>query len=123
MIKGVHSAIIWTEDLGRLLPFYRDTLGLQTQMDTPEFVVFAADSGAQLCLGVHSDVKGQSRDPSRVMIDLTVEDCKAEYTRLRARGVEFVREPSTDPGDGIVIATLKDPDGNLLQIFQEPKGR
>ena len=43
MIKGVHSVIVWTEDIARLLPFYRDTLGLRTEMDTPEFVVFAAD--------------------------------------------------------------------------------
>ncbi len=120
MIKGVHSVIVWTEDLGRLLPFYRDTLGLRTEMDTPEFVVFAADQGAQLCLGVHSEVKGASRDPNRFMVDLTVDDCKREYERLRGRGVEFIREPSVDVADGIIIATCKDPDGNLLQIFQAP---
>ena len=120
MIKGVHSVIVWTEDLGRLLPFYRDTLGLRTEMDPPEFVVFAADQGAQLCLGVHSEVKGASRDPNRFMVDLTVDDCKREYERLRGRGVEFIREPSVDVADGIIIATCKDPDGNLLQIFQAP---
>lgn len=120
MIKGVHSAIIWTEDLGRLLPFYRDTLGLKTQMETGEFVVFAAEQGAALCLGLHSEVKGPSRDPSRVMVDLAVDDCRAEYDRLRAKGVEFIREPGVDPGDGIMIATFKDPDGNVLQLMQEP---
>lgn len=120
MIKGVHSTIIWTEDLGRLLPFYRDTLGLKTQMETGEFVVFAAEQGTPLCLGVHSEVKGQSRDPSRVMIDLAVDDCQEEYGRLRAKGVEFIREPSVDPNDGITIATLNDPDGNILQLMQEP---
>jgi len=118
VIKGVHSAIIWTEDMGRLLPFYRDTVGLRTEMDTPEFVVFAASVGGQFCLGLHSDVKGQSRDPNRMMIDLGVDDCQAEYERLRSKGVEFVREPSTDSGDPLIVATFKDPDGNLVQLIQ-----
>ena len=118
MIKGVHSAIIWTEEMGRLLPFYRDTVGMPVEMDTPEFVVFAAEGAGQLCLGVHSEVKGQSRDPNRMMIDLGVDDCQAEYQRLRSKGVEFVREPSTDPGDGLIVATFKDPDGNLVQLIQ-----
>jgi predicted enzyme related to lactoylglutathione lyase len=120
MIKGVHSAIIWTEDVARLVPFYRDTLGLKVQMDTPGFVVFEAESGAQLCVGSHSEVKGQSREPNRVMIDLTVDDCRAEYNRLSAKGVQFVREPSQDQNDGFTIATMQDPDGNTLQLFQTP---
>lgn len=121
MIKGVHSAIIWTEEMGRLLPFYRDTLGLKPEMDTPEFVVFAADGAGQLCLGVHSDVKGQSRDPNRVMVDLGVDNCQAEYQRLHSKGVEFLREPSTDVGDPHIVATFKDPDGNLVQLIEEPE--
>ena len=28
MIKGLSGATIWSEDLNRLLPFYRDVLGL-----------------------------------------------------------------------------------------------
>ena len=120
MIKGVHSAIIWTEEMGRLLPFYRDTLGLTVDVDTPEFVLFAADGAGQLGLGVHSEVKGQSRDPNRVMIDLGVDDCQAEYERLRTKGVEFMREPSTDPGDPHIVATFRDPDGNVVQLIEEP---
>ena len=120
MIKGIHSTIIWTEDLGRLSGFYRDTLGMKQDLDTPEFVVFAAAEGASLALGRHSEVSGKSRDPYRVMIDLTVDDCQAEYERLKAKGVPFSRSPSKDEGDGFIIATFQDPDGNTLQLFQAP---
>ena len=120
MIKGIHSTIIWTDDLGRLAGFYRETLGLTQQMDTPEFIVFAAEQGAQLCLGKHSEVSGKSREPNRVMIDLTVDDCQAEYDRLKGKGVPFVRPPNKDEGDGLIIATFQDPDGNTLQLFQTP---
>lgn len=118
MIKEVHSAIIWTEEMGRLLPFYRDVLGMGTQMEAEGFVVLG---GGKLALGVHSEVKGASRDPNRVMVNLSVEDCRAEYERLSAAGVKFVRAPSQEQG-GLIIATLADPDGNLLQLFQEAAG-
>jgi predicted enzyme related to lactoylglutathione lyase len=118
VIKDVHSAIIWTDDMGRLLPFYRDVLGLGTQMEADGFAVL---SGGKLALGVHSEVKGAAKDPNRLMVNLSVDDCQAEYERLKGQGVKFLREPSEDQG-GVIIATLADPDGNLLQLFQEGAG-
>jgi len=119
MIKGIHSTFIWTEDLPGLLSFYRDTFGLETDMEAQGFVMFKTSSGAALGLGVHSEVKGKSNEP-RVMVNFSVDDCRAEYERLSAKGVKFIKEPEVDPGDGFVLATLVDPDGNTLQLFQEP---
>ena len=120
MIKGVHSTFIWTEDLPSLLSFYRDTCGLEIDMEAEGFVMFKATTGAQLGLGVHSDVKGKSNEP-RVMVNFTVDDCHAEYQRLKTKGAKFVKEPEVDPNDGFVLATLVDPDGNTLQLFQPPE--
>jgi predicted enzyme related to lactoylglutathione lyase len=120
MIKGVNSVVIWTEDVKKLAPFYRDTLGLKTSEMGDEFAVFEIGGTQQLGLGVHSEVKGRSKEPNRVMINLDVDDCRAEYERLKAKGVQFVREPSSEPMDGTIIATLQDPDGNTLQLFQSP---
>jgi len=63
-------------------------------------------------------VHGRSRDPNRLMVDLQVDDCQAEYGRLSGQGVEFIRTPGKE-GGGTIIATLLDPDGNVLQLFQE----
>jgi predicted enzyme related to lactoylglutathione lyase len=120
MIKGVHSTFIWTEDLPGLLSFYRDTLGLETDMEAEGFVMFKAASGAQLGLGAHSEVKGKSKEPVRVMVNFTVDDCQAEYERLSGKGVMFVKEPEVQPGDGGNLATFVDPDGNTLQLFESP---
>lgn len=116
MLAGVGSVLIWTEEMGRLVPFYRDVLGLKPEMENEGFVIFQASSGAQLGIGKHSEVRGSSRDPNRVMVDFHVDDCRAEFEELSKRGVEFIREPSED--GGAVIATFKDPDGNLLQLLQ-----
>ena len=117
MITKVHSVLIWSEDLQRLVPFYRDVLGLKPEMESEGFVIFQSAAGPQLALGAHSEVKGRSRDPNRVMVDFSVDDCQAEYERLSGQGVEFVRKPSED--NDVIIATFLDPDGNVLQLFQE----
>lgn len=114
MISGFQGIIISTGDLARLLPFYRDTLGLGTEMESDRFAVLG---GGQIAVGHHSEVEGKSRDPNRVIVNLKVDSCKAEYERLRAMGVEFIREPSREAQD-LIIATLLDPDGNTLQLFE-----
>jgi predicted enzyme related to lactoylglutathione lyase len=122
MLGTVHSVIIWTDDLSRLTPFYRDKLGLTAEMEGDEFTVFTAASpgGTQIALGRHSDVSGRSKEPQRIMVNFLVQDCQKDYEGLRGRGVEFSRTPSVDQDDGFLIATFQDPDGNTLQLFQPP---
>jgi predicted enzyme related to lactoylglutathione lyase len=119
MIKGIHSTFIWTEDLPRLLGFYRDTLGLEVDEEIEGFVMFKATSGAPLGIGIHSEVKGNSNEP-RVMVNFVVDDCRAEHERLAGRGVKFILDPEVDPNDGFTLATFLDPDGNTLQLVQPP---
>ena len=41
MIKGLSGSTTWSEDIQKnLLPFYRDTIGLKPNFESPEFVVF-----------------------------------------------------------------------------------
>ena len=119
MLTGIHSVLIWTEDVSRLLPFYRDILGLKPQMESEEFAVYLLN-GPGLVIGKHSEVQGRSRDPNRVMVNLRVDDCQAEYERLRGQGVEFIRAPTKDAIH--IIATFHDPDGNVLQLFEDLEG-
>ena len=54
------------------------------------------------------------------MVGLGTDDVDADWTRLKAAGVEFVESP-TDYGQ-LRIATLKDPEGNLIQLLQPIAG-
>ena len=119
MFMGMHSVLIWSEDAKRLVPFYRDVLGLKPQMENEGFAVFLLN-GAGLVIGTHSEVQGRSRDPNRMMVNLRVDDCQAEYERLRGQGVEFVRAPTKDAIH--IIATFHDPDGNTLQLMEDLEG-
>jgi predicted enzyme related to lactoylglutathione lyase len=120
MIKGLRGATIWSEELDNLLPFYRDLLGLPVMIQIPGFVVLGAAGAPTLALGTHSDVRGRNADPARHMVGLTSDDVDADYKRLKAAGVEFVETP-TDYGQ-LRIATLKDPEGNLIQLLQPITG-
>ena len=117
MIKGLRMATIWSEDLNNLLPFYRDTLGLKVGIEGEGFVAFGDMGRPNLALGTHSDLHGVTKDPARHMVALDTDDLDAEYERLKAAGVEFIESPTDSPGEGPRIATLKDPEGNLVQLF------
>jgi predicted enzyme related to lactoylglutathione lyase len=111
MITGLRGASIWSEDLNNLLPFYRDVLGLTVSVQTPGFVVLGG-----LALGTHDRVRGRNADPARHMVGLTTDDLTGDWKRLKDAGVRFVEDP-TDYGT-VRIATLEDPEGNLVQLLQ-----
>ena len=116
MITGLRGATIWSGDLNRLLPFYRDMLSLPVAVETPGFVVLGRREGPSLALGTHSEVRGRNADPARHMIGLTTDDITGDYKRLKDSGVEFIEPPTDYPN--VRVATLKDPDGNLVQLLQ-----
>ncbi len=118
MIKGLRMATIWSEDLTKkLLPFYRDTLGLKVGIEAEGFVAFGNLETPSLALGTHSDVHGANTEPARHMVALDTDDLDAEFERLKAAGVEFIEAPTDSQGEGPRIATMKDPEGNLVQLF------
>jgi predicted enzyme related to lactoylglutathione lyase len=119
MIKGLRGATIWSEDLNNLRPFYQDLLGLPVAIEAPGFVVLGKLGSAGLALGTHSEVRGRNADPARHMVALDTDDVDSEWKRLTAAGVEFVEKP-TDYGQ-LRIATLRDPEGNLIQLLQPIK--
>jgi predicted enzyme related to lactoylglutathione lyase len=122
LVTGLSGASIWSADLNNLLPFYRDVIGLNVAYESPGFVGFGrrADGGgyvgAYLGIGTHSEVKGRTADPHRHMVGLDSDNVDVDFERLVAAGVEFVELP-TDYG-GLRIATLKDPEGNIVQLLQ-----
>jgi uncharacterized glyoxalase superfamily protein PhnB len=54
-----------------------------------------------------------------MMPHLGVQDIHAFCQRLADQDVEFIRPPEMEHWGGW-IATLKDPDGNILQLLQLP---
>ena len=118
MITGVVGMTIWTGDLGPMFRFYHDVLRLPLHSRHDDFIAFELGD-VRYNIGLHGQIVGASRDPFRFMPHLEVDDIHQEYRRLREEGVEFIRPPEREHWGGW-IATLKDPDGNILQLLQLP---
>ncbi|MCI0438216.1 MAG: VOC family protein [Chloroflexi bacterium] len=118
--EGVVGVIIWTDDLERLTAFYRDALELPVHSVRPHFVAFEWGR-MRFSIGAHAEVKGRTREPRRMMINFGVSDIHKAYETLKSRGVSFIRPPEQEHWGGWV-ATFTDPDGNTLQLLQQPRG-
>ena len=121
MIDGLVGVIVWTDRLDEMAEFYRDTLGFPVHSVRPNFVAFQLGD-ARFSIGTHAHVSGRTTEPERVMINLGTRDIHNAHETLSARGVEFVRPPEQEHWGGWV-ATFRDPDGNMLQLLEQPPDR
>ena len=114
------GVIIWTSGnhFDSMATFYRDTLGLVPATFRPEHIAFQ-QGDFRLTIGVHDEISGPSNDSLRVMLNLAVDDIASSFERLRNLGVPIIRPPERESWGGWV-ATLRDPDGNTVQLLQLP---
>jgi catechol 2,3-dioxygenase-like lactoylglutathione lyase family enzyme len=149
-IIGAEHTSFTVSDLDRSLEFYVDWLGLEVIHIRPEIksryfreIVGFPDGvirGAFLRIpgsehrlelfeyleprGTPADVR--TNNPGSAHVAFFVEDVRAAYAELTARGVRF-RSPPVDldegPNVGGVSVYMLDPDGITLELFQAPPGR
>ncbi|MEO6508982.1 MAG: VOC family protein [Patescibacteria group bacterium] len=72
-------------------------------------------------VGEHSEMKGNAKEPGRIMFNLETTEVKEEFERMTKAGAQAEKEPY-DMG-GMWIATLKDPDGNYFQLMSPWEGK
>jgi len=101
------------QDMDRAVRFYRDILGLAVEFEQEDWAVFAHNIGLMLS---PEPLPQDALRMNAVMLTLGVEDVHATYHELIERGVPFLVGP-TDVG-GAIVASLHDPDGNVLQLIQ-----
>jgi predicted enzyme related to lactoylglutathione lyase len=118
MIESLAGVIMWTDNLEAMAAFYRDVLRLPVHSVRPHFVAFQLGA-ARLSVGLHSQVHGPAKEPVRVAVNLNVPDIHTTHRDLTARGITFLRPPEQEHWGGWV-ASFRDPDGNLLQLLQQP---
>jgi len=106
---------ITTDNPQRLIEFYRDVVGLEPEPQVGEGAFKVA--GSFILIDGHSETSSASKEPSRVLINMFVEDLAAEQKRLEAQGVAFIRTAGREYWGG-VISTFTDPDGNYLQLIE-----
>ena len=120
MISRMRFASITVTDINKAVEFYVDKLGFTVQVEMPlpggnQFVMVAPrDGGSSLVFSLA--LPGQTHSPAS-NISFETNDVSVTYDELRARGVEFSREPAKTPWGG-VEAMFLDPFGNRFLLQQ-----
>jgi predicted enzyme related to lactoylglutathione lyase len=115
------SIRIISDDVARLATFYKSVTGTEISWLTPDFAELRTAAGT-LALGSTRTValfgEGSARpaDNHTAIIEFLVDDVDAEYHRIRQWQIDCVNEPTTMPW-GNRSLLLRDPDGNLVNLF------
>ena len=132
MIHGVGVVGVYVRDQDEALGFYVEKLGFHVHTDArngdyrwltvqhpeqpsfqlglfkPQAPVLDAATAQTVC-----EIVAKGAMPPLVLM---VDDCRAAYDRLRARGVEFTQEPVDRYG--AVDAGFRDPSGNGWKMIE-----
>jgi predicted enzyme related to lactoylglutathione lyase len=121
---NLNSIMFGSENPKTLAEFYGKVLEKKPDMEEGGWYGFAA-GGCYLSIGSHDKVKGESKNPERIILNFETNEVKEEFERIKKLGAKVIAEPYT-VGDGDQtgwIATFADPDGNYFQLMPpwEPK--
>src|SRR5437773_11470114 len=111
---GVKTVLHPVSDLAAATPVYAALLGLSPQTDTPYYGGFEAE-GQQIGLVPGGGPQGMTSPVAY----WHVPDIEAKLAEVTAAGAT-VKEPAHDVGGGRLVATVTDPDGNVLGLLQDP---
>jgi predicted enzyme related to lactoylglutathione lyase len=114
------SVRIVTDNLEGLVAFYEQVTGLQAERPAPVFAQFSGP-GAVLAIASTATVTmlGGALAPATnrsVFIEFEAPDVDGDFAKLKLKSEDVVLEPTTMPW-GNRSALIRDPDGNVVNLF------
>ena len=114
--QGIRTVLHPVSDLATAKSVYSALLGIAPQTDGPYYVGFDAD-GQHIGLVPNGGPQGMTLPVAY----WHVANIEAKLAEVTAAGAT-IKEPSRDVGGGRLVATLTDPDGNVLGLIQDRGG-
>jgi predicted enzyme related to lactoylglutathione lyase len=111
--QGIKTVLHPVSDLARAKTVYAALLGVPPQTDSAYYVGFEA-AGQQIGLVPSGGQQGMTSPVAY----WHVPDIEAKLAEVTAAGAT-VKEPAHDVGGGRLVATVTDPDGNVLGLLQD----
>jgi catechol 2,3-dioxygenase-like lactoylglutathione lyase family enzyme len=120
--KADATPMIAVSDLERARDFYESTLGLEAK-DAFGGEVLEVTSGNTLINVYQSEFAGTNKATA---LTFAVDDIEVQVRQLAGKGVAFEqydmpgleRQGDVYVGEGMKTAWFKDPDGNILSLFE-----
>lgn len=114
-------------DFDGCLRFYRDIIGLELKYSA-EGGYYAAfnNEGSDVLLelftskdaaAVLGDRPAETPSQYRTLVSFSVPSVDATLEELRGKGADVVGDATDQPAWGVRIAYVRDPDGNLIELF------
>ena len=137
MITGISHTGVYVLDQNEALKFYRDELGFEVRMDVTmdggyrwltvgpkaqpgmSFILCAVREGFGVDAEKAAMLKALVRGGVMGIGVLEVEDCRATFNELKAKGVAFKAEPAERPYG--VEALMFDNSGNWFSMVQRKR--
>lgn len=115
-LLGLRTVIYVNDELQAARDWYADMLGYAPYFNETFYVGFNVGSFE---LGLMPSDEVNQQGGGGVLAYWGVENAAAAFQRLESKGAR-VREPVTEVGGGIKVATFFDPFGNILGIIENP---
>jgi predicted enzyme related to lactoylglutathione lyase len=112
--EGIKIVLHPVSDLEQAKAVYTALLGVPPQTDSSFYVGYEA-AGQQIGLVPGGGPQGMASP----VAFWHVPDIEAKLAEVTAAGAT-VKEAAHDVGGGRLVATVADPDGNILGLFQDP---
>ncbi len=116
MVLGLRTVIYHVPDLQRAKDWYSSAFGVQPYFDEPFYVGFNI-GGYEL--GLDPDTKGTPAGAGGAVAYWGVANVAAAVQDFIRAGASL-KAPVQDVGDGIRVATVADPFGNLVGLIENP---
>lgn len=113
---GLRTVGFKVPDLEAAKHWYTKVLGVEPYFDQPFYVGFNV---AGYELGLQPDEQHASDKTNSVVTYWGVENVAATFAELIELGAATLEEPM-DVGEGIVVASVKDPWGNAFGVIYNP---
>jgi predicted enzyme related to lactoylglutathione lyase len=114
--QGLRTVIYHAADLARAKAWYSEVLGIEPYFDQPFYVGFNV-GGYEL--GLDPDASSTPGGDGGVAAYWGVADAEATFRRLIELGAKE-RSAVQEVGEGIRVATVLDPFGNILGVIENP---
>lgn len=111
---NLNSIMIGSANPKALADFYTKVFGRMPDMGEDTWYWWQIGA-VNFSIGEHSEVKGMSKEPARLMLNIETPEVKKEFERIKDAGATVVKEPYEM--QGAWIATFADPDGNYFQLM------
>ena len=121
MIEGIDVVFLHARKSETTANWYRETLGLSTAFQTPDLSwhEFNMPSGSPARFAIeHASGDLSKVELQPIMVSFRVKDIKVAVNSLEAKGVTFYGNPKIRKEGQSLFATLKDPEGNWIQLSQ-----